>query len=278
MSGQRLPDATSIGCVTLRVRDAARSLAFYRDVLGLEARDVGAGTVHLAAPGGETAIALAVDARTTPRPPDVIGLYHVALLLPDRRALGAVLGRLVDARYPLQGFADHAVSEAVYLADPDGNGLELYADRPRDAWRRIDGSIFMTTRQLDVRGLLDAGRPVRDAALPGATRVGHIHLQVSDLGEAERFYAGTLGFDVVSRAFPGALFLSAGGYHHHVGLNTWGRPGAPPPDAAGLVEFELRIPDEAARDAVAARLQARAPGIASPRFADPDGNGIVMAS
>jgi catechol 2,3-dioxygenase len=259
----RLPDETAIGCVTLRVRDAARSLAFYRDTLGFEQRDAGAGAIGLGPHGGETAL-------------------HVALLLPDRPSLGAALARLVEARYPLQGFADHAVSEAVYLADPDGNGLELYTDRPRDTWRWADGSVFMTTRQLDVRGLLDAGARVRNRALPADTRVGHIHLRVSDLAEAESFYADTLGFDVVSRGFPGALFVSAGGYHHHVGLNTWGRPGRPSDVVAGLIEFELRVPDDVARDRVAARLRADAretePGIAGPRFADPDGNVIVMVS
>lgn len=278
----QLPDETAIGCVTLRVRDAARALAFYRDVLGFEQRDVGAGAIGLGPHGGETALVLAIEPAAAPRPPDVLGLYHIALLLPDRHGLGAALARLVEARYPLQGFADHAVSEAVYLADPDGNGLELYADRPRDTWRWADGSIFMTTRQLDVRGLLASGERTRDRAMPEGTRVGHIHLQVSDLAEAESFYVDTLGFDVVSRGFPGALFVSAGGYHHHVGLNTWGRPGPPPEDVAGLVEFELRVPDEAARDGVAARLRADAreaePGVAGPRFADPDGNVIVMVS
>jgi catechol 2,3-dioxygenase len=139
----------------------------------------------------------------------------------------------------------------------------------------------MTTRQLDVRALLAAGEPAGDRALPAGTRVGHIHLQVSDLAAAESFYADTLGFDVVSRGFPGALFVSAGGYHHHVGLNAWGRPGRPPADVAGLVEFELRVPDSAARDALAERLGADSlalePG-AGPRFADPDGNVIVMVS
>ncbi|MGD8276451.1 MAG: VOC family protein [Gemmatimonadota bacterium] len=282
MSANRLPETTSIGCVTLRVRDVARSLGFYRDVLGFETRDAGAGALGLGAPGGETAIVLTPDPSTAPRPRDVRGLYHAALLLPDRRGLGAVLTRLVEARYPLQGFADHAVSEAVYLTDPDGNGLELYADRPRETWRWADGSIFMTTRQLDVHGLIEAGRAARDPWLPAGTRVGHIHLQVGDLADAEGFYVRTLGFDVVSRSFPDALFVSAGGYHHHVGLNTWGRPGTPPADVAGLVEFELRVPDPALRDAIAARLRADAreadPGIAGPRLADPDGNVIVLVS
>ena len=140
MNGPRLPDPTAIGCVTLRVRDAGRSLDFYRDVLGLEQRDAGPGAIGLGAHGGGTVLVLAPDPATTPRPHDVRGLYHVALLLPDRPGLGAALARLVEARYPLQGFADHAVSEAVYLADPDGNGLELYTDRPRDTWRWADGS------------------------------------------------------------------------------------------------------------------------------------------
>lgn len=273
-----LPAATALARVRLRVRDLARSVEFYAGVLGFETRDAGGGAVGLGAPDGGTALVLEASAETAPRPAGTRGLYHVALLLPDRGSLGAALARLLEAEHPLQGFADHDVSEAIYLADPDGNGLELYADRPRAAWRRApDGQIWMTTRQLDVRGLLSERTAEAPATLPGDTRVGHIHLQVSDLAAAEAFYHGVLGFDVVNRGFPGALFLSAGGYHHHVGLNTWGRPGPEPADVAGLIEFEVRVPDAGARRALAARLGIGGEVPAGPfRAADPDGNVVVL--
>jgi catechol 2,3-dioxygenase len=274
-----LPPDTSLGRVGLRVRDLARSLEFFAGVLGLDERSVANGAATLGPPGGEALLRLVADPGAKYRSPGTRGLYHVALLLPDRASLAAALARLANAHHPLQGFADHAVSEAIYLADPDGNGLELYADRPRETWRRAGGSITMTTQPLDVRGLLALQDEADPAVMPAATRVGHLHLQVSDLGTAEAFYHGTLGFDVTNRGFPGALFLSAGGYHHHIGLNTWGRSAAPPPDTAGLIEFEMRIPDAGARLALGRRLAAagtvqEAP--ASPRTADPDGNIVVL--
>lgn len=276
----RLPDATSIGQVRLRVRDLARALAFYADVLGLEARPDRNGDAALGAPAGETVLRLVEDPAARYRPQGTLGLYHVAVLLPDRASLAAALARVLDAHHPLQGFADHAVSEAIYLADPDGNGLELYADRPREAWRRSGASIYMTTQPLDVRGLLTLRGEADAVVMPATTRIGHVHLQVSDLEAAESFYCGALGFDVVNRVFPGALFLSAGGYHHHLGLNTWGRPAAPPPDVAGLIDFELRVPDAAARrqlgDRLASRRTGEAPAGNGLRALDPDGNAIVI--
>ena len=274
----RLPADASIGRVGLRVRDLEVSLGFYRDVLGLEDRGLGIGAVGLGAPGGETVLHLAADPATAPRPANVRGLFHVALLLPDRAALGAALARLLDAEYALQGFADHDVSEAIYLADPDGNGLEVYADRPRDTWQRAGGSIYMTTRELDVRGLLAERDASGRATMPAATRVGHIHLQVGELRTAEPFYSGLLGLDVVNRGFPGALFLSAGGYHHHVGLNTWGRPAPEPAGVAGLFEFEVRVPDVHSRRVLADRLHGHGAVTDSTglRVEDPEGNRIVI--
>src|SRR5690606_13490320 len=158
------------------------------------------------------------------------------------RELARLVLRLAEARWPFQGFSDHGVSEAVYLPDPDGNGLELYADRPRSAWQWRDGELVMFTRPLAVEGLLAelARAPARPGGPPWhpLRRIGHVHLHVAELARSGAFYHGLLGFAVTTRRYPGALFLAAGGYHHHLGLNIWEGQGAPPPpaDAAGLVD------------------------------------------
>ncbi|MEJ2679698.1 MAG: VOC family protein, partial [Gemmatimonadota bacterium] len=186
------------------------------------------------------------------------GLYHFAILVPDRRALAGIYLRLHGAGWPFEGFADHLVSEALYLADPDGNGMEIYADRPREQWQHRQGEVRMTTAPLDLDGLLaELDGPDSDAGLPGGTVVGHIHLHVADLGRAEAFYGDVLGFEATARNYPGALFMSAGGYHHHVGLNVWAGAGAPPPpeNAVGLLDFAVVVPEEDARAAVVERAR-----------------------
>lgn len=274
-----LPPDTALGRVRLQVRDAGRAAEFYDGVLGLEESSPANGTSMFGGAGGDAVLGFVEDPSTEMRPPGTRGLYHVALLMPDRSSLAAALARLLAAEYPLQGFADHHVSEAVYLADPDGNGLELYADRPASAWKRSNGRIFMTTRPLDVPALLDARSGSDPHRAPAGTRVGHIHLQVGDLAAAERFYHGILGFDVVNREFPGALFLSAGGYHHHIGLNTWGRPGPSSDRVAGLVDFEVCVPDAAVRRRLAGRAGSAAPADDGPiPIVDPDGNRLHITA
>lgn len=274
-----LPADTRLGRVRLRVRDATRSAAFYGDLLGLEEHGSESGGTAFGGPGGDPAVVLFEERTAAPRPPGSRGLFHVALLMPDRASLGAALARLLGAEYPVQGFADHHVSEAVYLADPDGNGIELYVDRPASAWKRTNSGIFMTTRSLDVESLLDARSDADPRWAPADTCVGHIHLQVDDLASAENFYGGTLGFDVVNRHFAGALFLSAGGYHHHIGLNTWGRPGVPPDGIAGLVDFEIRVPDRTSRGELASRAGIVAGSMDVPiSFRDPDGNSVLVTA
>ena len=282
-----LPPDTHLGHVRLRVRDLDNALDFYQRVLGLRVieRD---GDVATLSASGEPPALLVLEGRpeAPPRPRRSTGLYHFAILLPHRRALAQALLRLARMRWPLQGASDHLVSEALYLADPEGNGIELYADRPRDAWPvRPDGEIAMATEPLDLDALLlEAARGSDDDGAtmhPGAI-LGHVHLNVSDLGAAESFYHGVLGFDVTTRSYPGALFLAAGGYHHHIGANTWAGHGAPrpPAGAAGLVHFEVVVPDAAARDAVLARArEAGAP--AEPvnggvRLTDRDGICVVL--
>lgn len=294
MPNDSLPPETHIGSLHLTVLNLARSLLFYKDTLGFKLLEPGDGT---AAPGGHDTAALGdagdrpllfltarPDAR--PRPARSAGLYHFAILLPSRADLARSLQRLAEKRYPLQGASDHGVSEALYLADPDGNGIEIYADRPPQQWPRNNGELQMVTERLNVEDLmrtLPRGEHLSEGLPPG-TRIGHIHLQVGDLGRAQAFYQDVLGLDLVQRYGPSAAFLSAGGYHHHVGLNTWAGVGVPPapPGASGLVSYTIVLPDVAELERAAGRLAAA--GIEYERrdgelmTRDPAGNGIVLAA
>lgn len=280
-SNPSLPADRRIGRVRLRVRDLARETMFYRDVLGMEASVTTPERAVLGAPG-QTQPLVILETDSTGEPlPAAAGLYHFALLLPDRAQLGAALLHLRDLGTPLQGFADHLVSEAVYLADSGGNGIEIYADRPRSRWERHDGEIRMATLPPDLPDLL--GRAATWQGMPPATRMGHIHLHVTDLRRAEEFYAGLLGFEVTARSYPGALFLAANGYHHHIGVNTWaaGRP-ARTPRQTGLVDFLIVLPDRSEQERVAGKL--RDAGQTLEECAegwvvrDPDGIKIILGS
>lgn len=254
-----LPAAAGIGHVELRLADRQRSLPFYCDLLGFRViRDDGA-TVRLSATGREPAVlVLRFDPSYRPRPGYSAGLYHVAIRLPDRAGLAEVLRRIALARYPIQGASDHLVSEALYLADPEGNGLELETDRPASTWRYTDGQLRMDTLRLDLQDLLRQARPQDDGHLPAGTDIGHVHLSVSELGGACRFYHEALGMEVVVDSVPQALFLAAPGYHHHIGANTWESAGAPPApaDSVGLELFTVVVPTAADVEPVAAGLTA----------------------
>ena len=188
------------------------------------------------------------------------GLYHFALLLPDRKELARTLRHLIDTQTPLTGMSDHGATEALYLTDPDGHGIEIYWDRPRADWPTSGGNVRMTVDPLDVTGLLaetTSGR-VRWAGIHPTTVMGHIHLHVAFLPQAVAFYCDALGFDLIHHFHGQAAFISAGGYHHHLGLNVWAGVGAPPPpaDACRLAWFEIVLPDDAALHAVIQRLNA----------------------
>lgn len=278
------PD-TAIGTVRLTVSDLDRSRQFYERAIGLGARDLKDGTIALGPHDGRTLIELragsgaGLDRRAT-------GLYHLAILVPSRRDLAFALARLSDVRWGLDGASDHLVSEALYLSDPDGNGIEVYRDRPRDQWRRSGDRLEMATLPLDIHGVLGelGGATELQPFAPPATTIGHVHLQVSDIPGAEAFYNGVLGFDVMVRTFPGALFVSAGGYHHHIGLNTWHSAGArsPEPGSVGLWNYEVLLPSDAELERVLARV--RAAGIAiehterGPQLRDPSGNALVLTT
>lgn len=255
--GYRLPATTRLGPVRLRVADRGRSEAFYGRVLGLVRRDRGGDHTSLGVPGGEEPLIELVEAPgvTPASPRGRLGLYHFALLVPERAALARLVRHLGDLDVRV-GTADHGVSEALYLTDPDGLGIEVYADRPRSRWRWRGRQLVMTTEPLDVADLVVEARGEAFDGLPPGTAVGHVHLHVGDLDRAARFYHEALGFDVVVRDYPGALFLAAGGYHHHVGLNTWAGD-APPAGSedAGLESWTLVLPTAEDVEEIAASLK-----------------------
>jgi catechol 2,3-dioxygenase len=281
-----IPPDTSIGKVRLRVADLDGLATFYERVVGLDAVERDGGLARLGPAGGEPVIEL-VSAPDAPRAPSFsTGLFHLAILVPDRAELARSLRRLAGAGWRLTGASDHLVSEALYLRDPEGNGIEIYRDRPRDEWRRNGDELAMATLPLDlesVLGELGAGEPAA-SGMPSATSMGHVHLQVADIPAAEGFYHRALGLEITVRSYPGALFLAAGGYHHHVGLNTWQSQGAPAPpeDALGLDRYELVLPSAAERDSAADRLGAAGgdpqrldEGVLAT---DPSGNRVLLTA
>jgi catechol 2,3-dioxygenase len=243
--GHRLPEDARLGRVRLQVAELERSLAFYREVLGLRVLQRAGSHATLGAHGEDAPLVeLHERGGAAPAPPrGRLGLYHFALLLPDRAALGRLVAHLgrIGAR---AGASDHRVSEAIYLQDPDGLGVEVYADRPRATWRYEGRELVMDTRPLHLAGLVAAAGGQPWTGMPAGTGVGHIHLHVGDIDGAAAFYHAGLGLDPMVWSYPGALFLAAGGYHHHLGVNTWVGPGAEPPREgdARLLEWEMVLP------------------------------------
>lgn len=281
---ETIPSGTYLGAVSLSIARLDRSLRFYQDVLGLKLRQQEDHRAILTAGGRTPLLELVELPDAQSKPPRTTGLYHYAILVPTRPMLAQALQRLLDARYPLQGGSDHLVSEALYLADPDGNGIEIYADRPRERWQYRGRQLLMATEALDLHSLLAELPPTahdpEGNTIDPATRIGHVHLHVADLTAAEAFYCGVLGFEVTVRGYPGALFVAAGGYHHHIGLNVWAGKGAPPPppNALGLRYFTITLPTKSDLQRLVERIQAA--GIALSRDADgwflkdPASNGI----
>lgn len=279
-----LPDSVHLGAVYLRVRDLEASARFYEDTLGLQRLSSPSGGVLLGV-GTRPLVGLlaAPEAAPAHRAP---GLYHLALLLPDRANLGAFLQHLVTSRARLQGASDHGVSEAIYLADPDGNGVEVYRDRPRSEWPVTAAGVEMITAPLNAQAVLDAG-----AALPGpfrapaGTSLGHVHLRVSSLEQGRQRYVETIGFAVTQASYPGALFTAAGGYHHHVGMNTWASEdkSAPAHGSLGLAWFEIAVPDGEGRAALTQRIttaslvrEDESPAFPARVYYDADGIGVAV--
>ena len=256
----RLPDATHVGRVRLLVADLARSVDYYQQVIGLDVigRDAAAAILG---PGHSDEVLVELQERrglrAVPRH-SRFGLFHFALLVPDRAHLGRFVVHLADANTRVAS-ADHLVSEALYLRDPDGLGIEVYADRPRTSWRTRGSELAMATEPLDIGGLVDTARGSAWTGMPRETVIGHVHLHVGSLQRAEALYHAALGFDKVVWTLPGALFLAAGGYHHHLAVNTWvERASTPADDEARLLEWELVLPG--ADDVRAAAESVRASG------------------
>lgn len=253
----RLPEQTRLGAIRLQVSDLERSLAFYGEVLGLEPVQRAPGGAALASQDGRVLVEL-VERRgvLASGRGGRLGLYHFAILLPDRPSLARFVRHLTEMQVTA-GAGDHLVSEAFYLQDPDGLGIEVYADRPRDAWRRIGRELMMATDPVNVEDLLAAAGDTAWSGMPAGTAIGHVHLHVGDVERAAAYYSDALGFDRINWSYPGALFMSAGGYHHHLGTNTWAGPRARQPDQgdARLLEWTIEVPET---DAVAGAEQSLA--------------------
>lgn len=278
---ERIHPGTTVGPVHLIVHDLKSEREFYEQRLGLRAREAGPGVVALAADGPD--LLRLTERPDAPRVRRATGLYHFAILTPSRPALGASLRRLAETRTPLHGASDHLVSEALYLADPEANGIEIYRDRPREEWPFENGELRMASDPMDLDALVREASDAPWRGIAPGTRMGHVHLRVAHLDDSVEFYRDVLGFDLMLRYGSGAAFLSAGGYHHHVGINTWGGVGAPapPPGAAGLEHVTILLPDRTERDRVGERV--RKAGIAVEEGPDgltthdPSSNGIVLS-
>ena len=273
---------TTVGAVHLTVSDLARSLDYYRSAIGLRVLDEGAGRASLGTDGREL-LAL-VEERSAEPSTAYTGLYHFALVVPERADLAAWLAHAARDRVPMGGLSDHFVSEALYLSDPDGHGIEIYCDRPREIWAGKVGTT-LTTMPLDVDdllGVLDDPATEPFDGLPAGTAMGHVHLKVSSIPETIEFYRDVLGLDLTAQLGDQAAFLSAGGYHHHVGANTWESAGAPPPPpgAAALRHATVVLPDEPARAGVVAAVEAAGLPVddheGEPLVRDPSGNALVL--
>ena len=271
--GYRLPAAMHLGHVALQVADLSRSLAYYERVLGLRVLERAGGAAMLGTQAGDTPLVhLTERPGANPSPHHArLGLYHYAILLPDRPALGSFISHLGEIGEHA-GASDHLVSEALYLRDPDGLGIEVYADRPRSSWRAAGRQLRMASDPLDFADVVRSAGGQRWTGMPAGAVMGHVHLHVADLERAATFYHSALGYDKMVWSYPGALFLGAGGYHHHLGLNTWTGAGAPrPTDAdARLLEWRIVLPSASDVRKAAASLALAGLEIAA------DGNACVV--
>jgi catechol 2,3-dioxygenase len=268
--GYRLPDNAHVGAVRLLVSDLPRSLEYYEQVIGLRPIRVGRDSAALGSRDGRVLLELQTRSGVTRARRGAFGLFHFAILLPDRAALGQFAAHTVSRGIRV-GMADHLVSESIYLWDPDDLGIEVYADRPRRTWQRNGREVAMATDPLDLANVIaESGGGGWEGAPSGST-IGHMHLHVGSLEEAEAFYHRAIGFDKTVWNYPGALFMSAGGYHHHLGTNVWSPGPRPAADQAQLLEWELVVPSIADVTAVAESL--RREGYQTEHVA----NGLVAA-
>ena len=269
----------TISHIHLKVSNLNRSLEFYRDLVGLQVTEQSDGTAALSPTAqSRPLLTLSELPQAEPKPAGSTGLFHLAIRLPSRLDLAHVFRRLHEHGWPVHGFSDHLVSEALYLPDPDGIGVELYFDQPRETWPWEGDQVAMASRALDTATLLseDTSDRIPETIHPD-TVLGHVHLQVSDLKRAEAFYSELIGLDVMQRSYEGALFLAADGYHHHVAVNAWNSNGGQPPpdDAVGLKSFSMTVRNSETLEAVRQRLEEARINVSRPGGAvyctDPDG-------
>lgn len=277
------PD-TNLGAVSLTIRNLDRSLEFYQTRLGFQQNARNDNGAVLGVPGRD--LVFLTENPNAQIYSHTTGLYHFAIRVPTRLDLARSLNQLAITKTAVQGFADHLVSEAIYLSDPDGIGIEIYRDRPREQWQYENGRLKMGTDPLDIESLLNelTEQPDNWNGLHPDTTMGHVHLHVAQLDSAEKFYRATVGFDLVLRYGPSASFLAAGGYHHHIGINTWAGVGAPPPppDASGLRWFSIELPDDGALRQMIGRIAGAQIELLETDTGylvrDPSSNGIMLAA
>ncbi len=243
----KLPDNTKIQSASLRVKDLKRSLNFYSHLVGFKIISENETSAQLSATGNlPYIISMHEDKNAIHQPRGTTGLFHIAIRLPNRKELARIFLRLFDNKVKFRGFSDHLVSEAIYLEDPDENGVELYTDKPREEWQYDMGQVQMATLPLDLTVLTNEldDRDVWNGIHPD-TDMGHIHLSVSNINKAQHVYSMILGMNISNSTYSGAMFFAAGGYHHHIGVNVWSsKNGYPAPEnSAGLINFTIKIPD-----------------------------------
>jgi catechol 2,3-dioxygenase len=273
---------TFVGHVKVKVENLERSLSFYQEVIGFKILEQSKTSATLTTDGKTSVLSIEQPENIIPKRSRTTGLYHFALLVPTRADLGKILKHFIQIGYPLQGSSDHLVSEALYLADPDGNGIEIYSDRDPSTWVWNNDEVEMATLPLDTESLLEEGQADEWNGLPAGTVMGHIHLHVSELEKTEQFYIKGLGFKVVFRYGNQALFISTGNYHHHIGLNTWNGVGAPKPpsNSVGLESFHLILPNEEKRNNMVNQLKSIGASVTEEKGSfvtiDPSGNRIYL--
>ncbi|MEH7178129.1 VOC family protein [Neobacillus vireti] len=274
---------TFVGHVKIKVENLQRSLTFYQDVLGFDILEQTAATAKLTSDGKTSILSLEQPENVIPKKGRTTGLYHFAILLPKRSDLANIVIHLVNKGIKF-GSSDHLVSEALYLNDPDGNGIEIYIDRDPSEWSWKGTEVAMTVDPLDFKNLLTTViQGTTWNGMPAGTVMGHIHLHVSELNKTEEFYVNGLGFDVVNRYGAQALFISTGKYHHHIGLNTWNGIGAPAPakNSVGLESFTLILPNEEARKQIIRNLRQIGANVMEENNTfvthDPSGNRVELA-